>query len=118
MLFDHPPETFDRATTFWAAALGMEAKPEPEPNSEFTELGVAAGLEVATQRLGEGPARVHADIETDDIAAEVERLTALGAAVTRSREGCVIMADPGGVPFCVVGIQTGEHFEREATTWP
>ena len=28
------------------------------------------------------------------------------------------MLDPAGLVFCVVGIQTGEEFERHAVTWP
>jgi hypothetical protein len=28
------------------------------------------------------------------------------------------MTDPAGLVSCVVGIQTGEAFERHATTWP
>jgi hypothetical protein len=28
------------------------------------------------------------------------------------------MTDPAGLVFCVVGVETGEDFERHATTWP
>jgi hypothetical protein len=28
------------------------------------------------------------------------------------------MLDPAGLVFCVVGIQTGDEFDRHATTWP
>ncbi len=28
------------------------------------------------------------------------------------------MLDPAGLVFCVVGIQTGDAFERYAVTWP
>lgn len=116
ILIDHPPDTFDRATAFWGRALGSPT--EPRTDSEFTEVARTAGFEVATQRLEAGEPRVHVDFESDDIDAEVSRLTALGATVTRQLDGCVIMADPGGVAFCVVGVQAAEDFEKFALTWP
>ncbi|WP_392425725.1 VOC family protein [Barrientosiimonas humi] len=61
--------------------------------------------------------RVHLDIETDDVEAEVARVTALGATVHERREGYVILADPGGLLFCVVPVQTGDAFAQQATTW-
>jgi hypothetical protein len=61
---------------------------------------------------------VHLDVEADDVEAEVGRLEGLGAAVTDRRDGYAIMADPGGLVFCVVPVQSGELFERAATTWP
>ncbi|MFX4272781.1 VOC family protein [Propionibacteriaceae bacterium Y1685] len=116
VLIDHPDETHDRATTFWAGALGTTV--QPAGDSEFTEVARTGGFEVAMQRLGSGESRVHLDFESDDIDAEVSRLTDLGATVTRRLDGCVIMTDPGGVVFCVVGIQSAADFERYATTWP
>lgn len=65
-----------------------------------------------------GP-RVHVDVETDDVEAEVARLQGLGASVVAHRpEGHVIMSDPGGVVFCVVGVFDRERFEAHARTWP
>ncbi len=71
------------------------------------------------QRTGAGtPPRWHVDIETDDIPAEVARLEALGATATPGRgRNFWQMLDPAGLVFCVVGIQTGEAFERYAVTW-
>jgi hypothetical protein len=60
---------------------------------------------------------VHLDVETDDVDAEVARLSALGATVTDRREEYAIMADPGGLVFCVVPVQTGDEFERAALSW-
>ena len=73
------------------------------------------------QRTGEGtPPRWHVDIESDDVEAEVTRLEALGATRHRYVEDGRFwqMLDPAGLVFCVVGIQTGEEFERYAVTWP
>lgn len=116
ILFDHPADSFEAATTFWGRVLGNDVTPQTD--NEFTEVGHAGGFEIATQRLDSGSPRVHPDIETDDIPAEVDRLVELGASVTESRDGCVIMTDPGGVVFCVVGVQSPEDFERHALSWP
>ena len=58
----------------------------------------------------------HVDIETDDIEAEVMRLPARGA--RRPADMASSGTDPAGLVFCVVGVQTGEQFDRYATTWP
>ena len=42
---------------------------------------------------------------------------ALGATVLEEREGYTILRDPAGLVFCVVPVQTGDDFEREALTW-
>ncbi len=62
--------------------------------------------------------RVHLDLETDDVAAEVARLIALGAAVEAEHNLFTVLRDPGGVVFCVVPVQTGDDFAPNATTWP
>ncbi|MBK1786266.1 VOC family protein [Prauserella cavernicola] len=46
--------------------------------------------------------RVHLDLDTDDLDAEVARLTALGATVLTEHEGHVVLADPEGNEFCVM----------------
>ena len=64
------------------------------------------------------PARWHVDIETDDIPREMARLEALGATRHTDMGSFWQMLDPAGLVFCVVGIQTGEEFDRQAVTWP
>ena len=117
VLIDHPPTSYDSATAFWGAAAG--ATPEPVQGEPYTSLGHVGALELATQRLDDdsGP-RVHLDVETDDVEAEVRRLQGLGATVTDRRDEYAILADPGGLVFCVVPVQSREQFEHAATTWP
>jgi len=50
----------------------------------------------------EHASRVHLDIETDDIEAEVERLQALGAIEIARIQGWVVLEAPSGHRFCVV----------------
>jgi hypothetical protein len=116
ILVDHA-EGHDVALPFWAGVTG--ATPRVEGDPEYSSLGQVGSLNLEVQRTGSGtPPRVHLDIETDDVAAEVARVVALGARVVEEREeGYVILEDPGGLVFCVIGVQTGDRFEAEALTW-
>lgn len=46
--------------------------------------------------------RMHLDLRADDLAAEVARLTALGATVLADYGDLITLADPQGNEFCVV----------------
>lgn len=70
---------------------------------------------VEIQRV-EHESRVHIDIETDDIAAEVVRLTKLGAKVLERLERWVVMEAPSGQRFCVVRAQR-PGFADNANRW-
>jgi hypothetical protein len=61
-------------------------------------------LSVQIQRE-EHESRVHIDIETDDIPAEVARLEKLGAVVDDRKERWVVMRAPSGQRFCIVRVQ-------------
>jgi hypothetical protein len=60
--------------------------------------------------------RVHIDIETDDIPAEVARLEKLGAKVVDRLERWVVMQAPTGQRFCVVRVQR-PGFPKNANRW-
>jgi predicted enzyme related to lactoylglutathione lyase len=120
-LIDHPVESYDAAAAFWAGASGSERSTADTPTDQnpYESLSPLAGGELLElQRTGSGtPPRVHLDIETDDVAAEVARVVGLGASVLEQRDGYTILTDPGGMVFCVVPVQSGDHFARHATTW-
>ena len=78
-------------------------------------MGAVAGREVFVQQI-DGPARVHLDIETDDVEAEVARLEACGATRIQQVKTWWIMHDPSGQPFCVVQPQT-DDFPGDAAIW-
>ncbi len=121
-LIDHPSESYDAGAAFWAGATGTSRAPDatvPDDDPYESLDPLPGGVKLELQRTGEGtPPRVHLDVETDDVEAEVARLVALGATVTTEHDGWAVLADPGGLPFCVVPVQTGEGFEAHATTWP
>lgn len=101
------------AAAFWSAALGGGASRPPE--GLYVELAAQAGLHVEVQRV-EHESRVHLDIETDDIPAEVARLEGLGAKVVARVETWVVMEAPTGHRFCVIRAQTAD-FEAKAQVW-
>ncbi len=92
-----------RLASFWAEALDGYAADEGAIVVK-TESGPGIYLqEVPEPKTVKN--RVHIDIGTDDLAAEVNRLKAIGANVSEERdEGgnrWTIMADPEGNEFCV-----------------
>ena len=115
VLIDHA-EHHDAALAFWSGVTGVT--PGPTGDGPYSTIGPIGGLNLEVQRLGSGtPARIHLDIESDNPSAEIDRLIGLGATVVEREEDFAVLRDPGGLLFCVVDVQTGERFEREATTW-
>ena len=108
----------DAAAVFWSAALGMPQRRLTGPENERY-----IGLDDPLQRLHvevqqvEHPSRVHLDIETDDVEAEVRRLEGLGAKRVRQVHSWWVLEAPTGQRFCVVRAQSA-GFEREARSWP
>ena len=86
---------------------------------QFTALdGAVPGLTVDIQAVDDAP-RYHVDIETDDVAAEVARLIALGAELVSRWLECHTLRAPGGHLLCVVPVHSDpETFQRLAQTWP
>jgi hypothetical protein len=62
------------------------------------------------------PSRVHLDIETDDIEAEVRRLEALGARRVAQVKTWWVMEAPTGHRFCVVR-NSSPGFAQQARQW-
>lgn len=116
VLIDVADEDHDAALGFWSGAAGVE--PEQAAEGPYSALGKIGSARLEFQRTGAGTApRVHLDIETDDVAAEVARLVQLGASEIEDRGDYRILRDPAGLPFCVVPVWTGDDFEADATTW-
>jgi predicted enzyme related to lactoylglutathione lyase len=108
----------DRAAQFWAAALGYALKPVPnadqESNYRHLDSG-AAGLHIEVQSVTH-ESRVHLDIESDDIEAEVRRLEKLGAKRVQQVQTWWVMQAPSGHRFCVVAPQRAD-FAGRAHRW-
>ena len=68
------------ATEFWSRALGHPvASVDQDGDGRYAELKTAADEPILILQRVEHESRIHLDIETDDIDAEVARLEALGA---------------------------------------
>jgi predicted enzyme related to lactoylglutathione lyase len=116
-LLDVPRSDYQRTVTFWQAVLDREGEVEAEDPSYTTFGDATPGVELMVQAIGEDPPRIHLDIETDDVDAEVRRLGALGATELKRIESWVVMRDPVGTVFCVVPVQNADAFGASATTW-
>jgi hypothetical protein len=118
VLIDVAAEAFGAEASFWSGALGRAPVPAAT-NEDYQPLeGLVSGLAVMVQRIGAGATpRLHLDIETDDVEAEVRRLERLGAVRVEAVETWWIMRDPAGLLFCVVRVQSPEEFAAYAATW-
>ena len=99
---------------FWAAALGSAPATRGE-DEKYVSLEPQGGFNCEVQAV-DHPPRVHLDIESDDIPAEVARLERLGAKRLAAVKTWVVMEAPTGHRFCVIRAQTAD-FERLAKTW-
>ena len=105
------------AARFWSDALGMKLRQLPAD-----EAGKYVALDDPYERLHievqavSHPSRVHLDIESDDVEAEVRRLEALGAKRVAQIHTWWVMEAPTGQRFCVVRPQS-KAFEQNANVW-
>ncbi len=108
-LFDH--------AEFWGATLGSQPESqEGRINQKYVRLeGNPGEAQVILQKV-DHPSRIHIDIETDDIDAEVKRLESLGAVVIERMEKWVVMQAPSQHRFCIIN-PIRPDFEENANTW-
>ena len=100
LLIDCKTDDIDTAAQFWATALGRPVDMKhPGTRGNYRMLETPPDeVSVQIQRV-DHESRVHIDIETDDIPAEVARLEKLGAKVDERKERWVIMRAPTGQRF-------------------
>lgn len=117
ILIDCKVDDIDAAGRFWAEALGRPINPDhPGTRGDYVMLEDRPGeVSIQLQRV-DHESRVHIDIETDDIPAEVARLEKLGATIERHLERWVVMRAPSGQRFCIVRVQR-EGFDENANQW-
>jgi hypothetical protein len=118
VLIDCNTSDADEAAGFWAVALGRPIDHDhPGSRDNYRMLETPPDEPIVQIQLVEHASRVHLDIETDDIPAEVARLEKLGAAVVNRLERWVVMQAPTGQRFCVVRVQR-PGFPKNANFWP
>jgi hypothetical protein len=117
LLIDCNTPNVDDAARFWAQALGRPVDmAHPGTRGNYRMLQTPPDEAIVQIQKVEHESRVHLDIETDDIAAEVGRLERLGAKVVDRLERWVVMEAPTGQRFCVVRIQR-PGFPKNANRW-
>lgn len=114
---DTQTDDLDSAGDFWSAALGRprRARSHGESDRYVVLAGRPDELVINVQRV-DHPSRVHMDIETDDVEAEVARLEALGARRVEQVRTWWVMEAPTGHRFCVVRPQH-DDFPTGANRW-
>lgn len=99
---DVPDADHDAVLAFWAAALGATPRRASGPHTHLVEPASVCGVHV--QRREDGASRLHLDLDSTDVEADVARLVAAGGAQTGERpqgDGLVV-ASPAGLLVCVI----------------
>jgi predicted enzyme related to lactoylglutathione lyase len=117
ILIDCNTEDVDQAANFWAAALGRRVdRAHAGTRGNYCMLETPPDEPIVQIQRVAHESRVHLDIETDDIPAEVARLEELGATVVERLERWVVMQAPTGQRFCVVRVQR-PGYPKNANRW-
>jgi catechol 2,3-dioxygenase-like lactoylglutathione lyase family enzyme len=117
VLIDCKTADLEEAARFWAEALGRPVdRGHPGTRGNYVMLETPPDEPIVEIQRVEHESRVHIDIETDNIEAEVARLTKLGATVVDRLERWTVMQAPTGQRFCVVRAQR-PGFPKNAKRW-
>ena len=112
IVIDCRTEDLEAASAFWGAALGYATRSTDDPR--YIDLAVPEGQPAVVVQQVEHESRVHLDIETDNIDAEVARLEALGAKRVAQVKTWWVMEAPTGQRFCVIRPQREDFAARAA----
>lgn len=118
IVIDVPEDVHQPELVFWQGAMGLQLTQYGQfPEYHGADLH-GHDLGMLVQLLGGGLPRMHVDIHTDDLEAEVARLEALGARRQfKAHAVWWVMSDPAGLLFCVVPDQPGALNDENATRW-
>jgi Glyoxalase-like domain len=117
IVIDVPPAEHDRELAFWSAATGQPlARFDRHPEYHGAALH-GPEFWLLVQRLDSGPGRMHVDIHTDDLDAEVARLEKLGAQRVQQVRSWWVLRDPAGLLFCVLPEPPGSFDYSTAQRW-
>jgi predicted enzyme related to lactoylglutathione lyase len=100
-IIDCNTEDLEGAASFWGAALGLRVEASAEAGEALYRRLEGLQLDIEVQKVTH-PSRVHLDIESTDVEAEVRRLEKLGARRVSAVRDWQVMEAPTGQRFCVV----------------
>ena len=117
LIIDCETDDLDKAAGFWGKALGAPPKSAADTApSPYVTLQVPEGEPYLEVQAVDHASRVHIDIESDDIEAEVSRLESLGAIRIANIRNWVVLEAPTGQRFCVVPVVRA-GFDENANQW-
>jgi hypothetical protein len=102
--------------TILVAGTGTSAKPDSDP--KYVDIETHDDEPIVMVQKVDHESRVHLDIESNDIEAEVRRLEALGAKRVQAIKTWVVMEAPTGQRFCVIRPQRHGKVGPHANVWP
>jgi hypothetical protein len=117
LVLDCKVDDLAESAEFWSRALGKPiATLDHDGDGRYAELETADDEPMILLQRVEHESRVHLDIESDDVDAEMQRLEALGAKrIAFRHDRWWVMEAPSGHRFCVVRPQRkklGPHLNR------
>jgi len=115
-VIDCQVEDIDAAAAFWSAALGKPQVPSSPDDDDYRSLEMNKSEPLVLLQKVDHPSRIHMDIESDDLEAEVRRLEALGAKRIGFVKRWWVMEAPTGQRFCIVNPQRGPLGD-DANVW-
>jgi predicted enzyme related to lactoylglutathione lyase len=115
IIIDCNTDDLESAARFWSQALGRPYKRDDE---KYMQLETTDDEPIVMVQRVDHASRVHLDIESDDIEAEVRRLEALGAKRVEAVRTWVVMEAPTGQRFCVIRPQRHGKVGPHANRWP
>lgn len=117
LIIDCETDDLDSAAGFWARALGYERRESSNPeDAGYVPLQTGPDDPHIELQSVTHASRVHLDIETDDVEAEVSRLEKIGARRLKNVSDWCVMEAPTGHRFCVV-VATRASFDSAANRW-
>ncbi len=117
LIIDCKTGDLEGAARFWSQALGHAVRASSDPDAEdFIGLDTPPGEPYIEVQAVDHPSRVHLDIKTDDLDAEVARLERLGARRVEKINYWWVMEAPSGHRFCVIPLHPGQDV-GELNAW-
>jgi predicted enzyme related to lactoylglutathione lyase len=109
----------EAAAEFWSKALNRELQPPDPADPNYRQLASSDDEPMLLLQEVEHDSRIHLDIESDDLEAEVARLEKLGAKRIKFLKRWWLMQAPTGQVFCVINPQRGPLEDKpNANQWP
>ena len=110
LIIDCNTDDLDGEAQFWSKALGYEIRLSDDPDdANYVVLDTRDGEPYIELQTVEHPSRVHLDIKTDDLEAEVQRLETLGATRVKKVKHWWVLEAPSGHRFCVISLHPGQN---------